>query len=481
MSNDLLLDYTALDARYTHGKFRFITGDNSASPRVINDPADTRIDDIRAYQDVDPVLFSYLNGGDPRALLCNIDTPMTGTPPYTSTGKYTVCVPAIPSGSSAYTWSYPGTAAVPLAKDIALKDGGGNDVAGNPHGFVQIGNFLYIVDYDSANIYILDIAVFEAVAVGGTYTPRITSAASLLPSTAGIYNHGEALIYLTTSGEDPVVYLYALFSSATVNNYGYPDVYSTSTIVRYEVDTDTGALSNPVSVEVGKSATALIPATVSGTPYIFVPAVGGVMQYGTTIGPDSMLSVVDAFTNFAASSTAPIALTGDASSSTSASSTYDIYGIASSADGANVYLLTVTFDEYYVPFWRLYKTDAAYLQGLSKTTPAGTALSQATGLSAAESGHGGGNYWEVLYENSAGRLWFLKGSPIRVSDGANYATVLKTVDYSGTLYDSTFNVNSADLIGETIYQGASVNTRLGTTRTKAKAVQAAAAAVEEEK
>jgi hypothetical protein len=108
----LLLDYTALDAAYTHGKFRYISGDNSATPPAIGDPADTRIDDIRAYLDTDPVLFSYLNGTAPRALLVNIATNFsTGT----SQGKYTACVPSL--SGSIIGWDY-------------LKDSGGGESGG---------------------------------------------------------------------------------------------------------------------------------------------------------------------------------------------------------------------------------------------------------------------------------------------------------------------------------------------------------------
>jgi hypothetical protein len=93
-----------------------------------------------------------------------------------------------------------------------------------------------------------------------------------------------------------------------------------------------------------------------------------------------------------------------------------------------------------------------------------------------DSGIGSKGYdWNLMYENadpaSKGRLWFIKGTPIQVSQGSDYNT--KLVFDMGALYPpnssdpldtiSYKNVNSADLIGEMIYQyskGRSIDTRL---------------------
>jgi hypothetical protein len=83
--------------------------------------------------------------------------------------------------------------------------------------------------------------------------------------------------------------------------------------------------------------------------------------------------------------------------------------------------------------------------------------------------------WQLIYENatpaSKGRLWFVKGTPIQASQGDDYDT--KLVFDTGALYPSNSsdpldaisykNVNSADFIGEMIYQhgkGHSIDTRL---------------------
>jgi hypothetical protein len=273
-------------------------------------------------------------------------------------------------------------------------------------------------------------------------------------------------------------YLYALFTSVDSNGD-----YLASTILRYMVNTTSGTLGTPLAVRVGKNAMSLVPAVFSGTIYLLVPAVGGSQQANQTNSTDSNLCSVDAFGAFTA---ANIRFTGDASPTVTQNGNYDIRGVAVSADGSNAYLLAVTYDANYKACWRVYNMDLAgiLLHGDSSKTI--KTMINAHLLASRDSGFGDpGYYWEVLYDNtvSGGRLWFLKGSPIRVSTGGSYNMALKQISYGGSLCDSAFNVNSADLIGEMIYQaaqGAVVNTRLGTARHLARAVQAAKAATEEE-
>jgi hypothetical protein len=471
-----------LDARYTHGKFRFVSGDNGAAPPTINDPADTGLQDIDPLTDEDPELFSYLNGSNPRAMLVNITTDFS-TKPATSKGKYTACVPS--ASGTTFVWDYlkdPNDN--PLAKDIALKYGSG-DVAGNPYGIVNPGNwnYLYIVGYDEAKIYQIDRSAFEGTAESGALAVRLAiDVSSYLPNTPGLYHHGAALITLNAGS---VRYIYALFTSATIDSAGYPDEYKESTVLRYRVNSDGSVLSTPAVVRVGKNATALIPVSSGGTVSILVPAIGGKQNYGSTNGTNSNLTQINAF---GASLTASTRITGDTPSDPplSANDNYDIRGVAVSTGGDNAYLLTVTYDANYLACWKLYTMNLAGI--LTHEGDKNISALITAGLLAPvnDSGFGvSGNYWEILYDNtvSGGRLWFLKGTPIRVSAGGNYASQLKLVDkpYDGS---TVGNVNSADLIGEMLYQaaqGAALNTRLGTTRHLAKAVRAAKAAAEEEK
>jgi hypothetical protein len=118
-----------------------------------------------------------------------------------------------------------------------------------------------------------------------------------------------------------------------------------------------------------------------------------------------------------------------------------------------------------------------------------------------DSGYGSfGADWQLLYENNStpanGRLWFVRGTPIRISVGSDYNNVSARLFDGGALYvlptGSTLsfptgvNVNSADLIGEMIYQsqkGASIDTRLikGSVEKRAAKAAALAEAEEEEK
>jgi hypothetical protein len=479
----LLFDYTVLDSGYTHGKFQFITGDDGAPAANLDDPADTRIDDIGPYADMDPVVFSYMDGTDqtvPRVLLCNVTTNFS-TSPATSTGKYSVCVPtSTPDtknpGSFIWTWAITGY------KDLQLVDSNGDPVLGNPYGVAQVGNFLYLVEYDTANIYTLNITNFESASgpnypVNGQYD---ASGDFLTPPTVGTdYAHGAAILILTNGGE---TYLYALFTVAQNGSGGYPESYSPSALVQYQVNTTTGALTFLAATEVGANATALVPAPnssptipVQDAMAILVPAIGGVQGPAVTQGTASSLSVVPAFATLGAAPTAPVAFTGDPIPSPAIfpAGNYDIKSMAVSDDGNYAYLLTATYSSGYLYNWGLFQTTAAKIiaaatatQTLSAAVTAGTLVNLD---STADIANGDpGVEWELQYENAAsptiGRLWFVKGSPIRISMGNSYsAFTLFNAGSEGPLYSPAFNVNSADLIGETIYaaaQGVSKDTRL---------------------
>jgi hypothetical protein len=487
---NLLFDYAVMDAGYTHGKVQSISG-SAGAPSGLKDPEDTRIDDIAPYTDTDPEVFSYMDGTSqttPRLLLCNVTTNYA-TNPATSTGKYSAYTPVTsPTSSRDWNWNLVGI------KDIQLVDSNGNPVAGNPYGIVQAGNFLYIIEYDTGKIYTLNITNFEG-ATGPTYTVAGITDASVdfvTPPGSGDFVHGSAILSLTDD-ESGTTYLYGLFAVAQyANGSSIPTSYSASALVQYQVDPDTGALSNPVAVEVGPNATALVPAPNANPEEthdamaILVPAIGAPQQYGTTNGTASVLSVVQAFASF--SSTPVTAFTGDTAGAVTAAGTYDIKGVTVSADGAYVYLLTVTNSATYTTFWRLYQTTAAKILGITSSETLSAAVTNSD-LAVLDSTAGGSNgdpgyYWEVQYENNAaaadGRLWFVKGSPIRISLGSSYGTFkLFDAGSGGPLYSPSFNVNSADLIGETIYaasQNISKDTRLLKGNVAAQAAQAAAAA-----
>jgi hypothetical protein len=240
---------------------------------------------------------------------------------------------------------------------------------------------------------------------------------------------------------------------------------------------------------VGKNAMGMVPVQ-GGTPtglFIAVPCLGGKYQYGTTNGTDSVLFRVDDI--FDPSMTATAAITGVADTVPD-SATCDIKSVAFSENGLYGYLLCLTYDANYAPCWKIYKTTAADIltaANVSIGNP-GSVLTYITGQDSAT-----GNDWELLYENAAdpanGRLWFVQGTVIEVSKG-DYSDPLPPPPHDFEyLYDVSARgyVNSADLIGEMIYQygkGHSIDTRLIKGKTAAKiaraAARAAAAAPEEE-
>jgi hypothetical protein len=239
---------------------------------------------------------------------------------------------------------------------------------------------------------------------------------------------------------------------------------------------------------VGKNAMGMVPVQ-GGTPtglFIAVPCLGGTYQYGTTNGAESALYKV---TGIFASMVAAPAIIGEADTAPDGT-TYDIKSVAFSEDGLYGYLLCLTYTSLPdpQPCWKIYQTTATKILSASGITISAavtaTILDSLTGQDSAT-----GNDWELLYENDTvpanGRLWFVQGTVIQVSKGNDYS-VKKTFVY---LYDVSARgyVNSADLIGEMIYQygkGHSIDTRLIKGKAAAKvarvAARAAAAAPEEE-
>ncbi|MDR1248309.1 MAG: hypothetical protein LBK63_03305 [Treponema sp.] len=350
----------------------------------------------------------------------------------------------------------------------------------------------------------VDIAAFESSGkpnydlAANTHTvfPEDITDAKIFPVPAGggYSARGAALIALTDTRAKPVTYLYAAYTILSVAAPGKPTIYDNSVIVRFKADPATGALTEGTYVTAGKNIQSLTP--VYGGPngmVILAPCIGGPQNFGSTNGVESTLHRIPAFDNFT-NDNSIAAFTGDQSIALTLAGSCDIKSIAASEDGL-VYLLTETEDDSFNTWWKLYKTTVdAVLNN------AGTELTDAINsnvLEPLDSGVGSKGFeWQLMYENavpaSNGRLWFVKGTPIQVSQGNNYNA--KLLFDTGTLYPpnssdpldsiSYKNVNSADLIGEMIYQynkGHSIDTRLIKGKgAAAKVAQSGAAAEEEE-
>jgi hypothetical protein len=471
----LLLDYTVLDEEYENGKFWFFQGEDGR-PTDVELPKDTGLAGPIGPMDSDPVVHSYMGGadqGEARALVSVIsnDQPQ-------ETAKYSVCVPATPGAPVVWTAGGPqGVRFVSSGKPPV-------PIVGNPYGVAQVGKHLYFVDYDTTDIYMIDIAIFEASGkpnydlAANTYTifpDDITNAKIFpIPAAGGYSARGAALITLTDARAEPVAWLYAAYNILSVATPGQPTVYDNSVVVRFKVDPATGALTEGTYITVGKNVQGLIP--VYGGPdgiALLIPCIGGPQNFGSTNGAESALRRVPAFDSFTDDNSIA-AFTGDRSSAALAlAGSWDIKSAAASEDGL-VYLLTETEDEDFNTWWKLYKTTVAAV-----LDSAGVEILEAVNsdvLTQIDSGVGSKGFeWHLMYENavpaSNGRLWFVKGTPIQVSQGEDYNT--KLLFDTGALYPSNSsdpldsisykNVNSADLIGEMIYQhnkGHSVDTRL---------------------
>jgi hypothetical protein len=488
---DLLLNYIIVNpTNYKDDKFRCFTG-GIGGPQYVNDPVDTGLGFIKPT-DEDVLVFSFMNGAQPLALACVVDTDLAAGGTGRSTGRYFVCKPEIVNNVLTWTLVAGGTNGITLK---IVKEEEEEEVAGNPHGVGQFGSDLALVDYDvddgnATNIYTVGISALLAAGGGGDVTvdaTQITAGLPLPPRTPGqgeVFKvHGNGLAILTdNSGNNPVTCLYAQFNGVIEDATTHmPIEYGNGAVVRLLASN----LSQQTSVPVGKNAMGLVPLPIpapGGTTTglaLAVPCYGGVYQYGATNGADSKLYRID---DIFGTMTATAAIVGE-DSDVPTEATRDFKSVTFSEDGLFGYVLTITYDTNGFACWKIYQTTAANIlgaNGLSITA----AINKNLLVFLEGSDQGNGSDWEVLYENAAnsvdGRLWFVKGSTIRVSQGSLYSVSREFVK----LYDDEVDpikvgyINSADLIGEMIYQygkGHSIETRLIKGKTVAKIARAAAA------
>jgi hypothetical protein len=343
-----------------------------------------------------------------------------------------------------------------LADNITIVEtSGGLSVANNPHGLAQVGDFLYLIDYEAQKIYILGADELNGLAAGSPHTlvnkPFDVGAAAGLTSDA----KGQAIIALN---DGTTTYLYALY----IDNNAAGTVYGPSILVRLTVDTDStsptyGELTYLDQVDVGLNAQEIIPVTeTGGNITLLIPAIGGMQQAGTTNLDASVINSVEPFVAAGALS-ASVLLQGDNPTPTPA--TYDLRAIAAPSrpdSNGNVYVLTGTYDNDYNQDFRLYKSTVALLLSAGSTYLSDavahdllTEVDYAKGMI--------GYFWDILYENAAGpdgdRLWFLRGAPILVSRAAAYGArslYFGTGTAAGQIGGQV--INSADLTAETVAQ-----------------------------
>jgi hypothetical protein len=417
----------------------------------------------------------------------------------TSTGLYFVCQPTFNATSGSFGWAViaGGTAGISLG----IPDPGTGDftaVAGDPHGVAQTGTDLNILGYDSPDLYTVSIAALKGMTAGGDLVVTVTTIdPAFLPQDPGNLTaeqefkvHGNGLMALTDEVSEDA-FLYAQYNGAIENVETHiPEGYTNSTVVRLTED-----LAEQTFAVAGKNAMGMVPLpNRAGRLNIAIPCQGNIMHYGATNGMDSSLYRIGDL--FASSMASVPALIGDWSTALTPEGTRDFKSVTFSDDGLFGYVLCVTYNSSGMACWKLYQTTAANILG-AFNMPISTAIDK--NLLVPLDGEDGvaGSDWEVLYENAAlarqGRLWFVRGTTIQVSQGNLYSN--QKLFSPTEVYGSSGGgyINSADLIREMIYQyekGHSINTNLIKHRTAAKlakvgtaklaAVRAVAAPEEEE-
>jgi hypothetical protein len=497
MAKMQLLTYTVMPGDYDagNGKLMNVKGLEdavAATPSVagsvgtVDDPTQSGITIDPSKHD--PVVFSFVydNGGtnELRMLLATIVTPVFGQPS-------TECRYTLLKMNTNGDWTALGTKIQLVAANMTTP------WAKNPHGVAQIGNMLYILDYDTQMIYLLGGNELNGKTTGSSYNPDYApfnlGSAATLPVNA----RAQALIALNNS-------LFALYLNCTANaETHYPGI-----LVRVTVSgTNKEILTYDTKTTVGNNPQMIIPINpTSGSPILLIPAIGG-KQHNESAGNYGVSNItkVPAVGTWPAS--APAILVSNAPASVpippvgappAVSYTLDIQAIAASEEvGANgiVYILSGIYngmgDNYEPKTFMLWKTTVGNLNTLTPNTS--VLIAYSTGkLSWADDGVVPGYFWDIFYENKGGggvgRLWFLKGSPIIVSEAADYNAGSKFFD-RGALPGQIGgeNVNSVDLTAETARQvQAQVSLRRGLRAHKpssirtTKAAPTVAAAEEEE-
>lgn len=430
----------------------------------------------------DPVVFSYVYGSSARVLM----------------GKNTTSAGTLPSATTYTLLALPATVGAPwptaLATNITLVDENSNPVATNPHGVAQVGDWLYIVNYDSQKITRLGTNELSGLTPSSTH-PVDEEPFDLSPGTdADLPDNCRGQGIIALKGGDGIDYLFALY----IRNNPQATQYNPSILVKMAVKSD-GSLEYKDQISVGMNATEIIPVDGGvGGVTLLIPAMGGPQQAGTTNGANSKITAVPAF---ASTFTATDLLIGDASAS---AGTFDLREIAAPMPGSGidaVFIMTGTYDASYNQNWTLYWTSISKLLGF-KNTPISTAAGGTNpALITVDGGIGSpGYYWSILWENGDAnnqpRFWGLRGSPILATLATDYNS--PTASQADPTKYKFFevgtdpgqiggqNVNSADLIAETLRQAAAGVSLKRALRGRIDpqvraAIQKAAAAAEEER
>jgi hypothetical protein len=451
--NEVLLSYVGMDIGYNQGKLMYLGGlEDAALGNIgtVNSPVQAQGVTIPPAIP-DPVLFSYTfaNGTDPisRVLLVNIIS--KGGQPSTCT--FNVLVPSA------------GGAWVTKSANFTLNYGG-NVVAFNPHGLAEWGDLVYLVDYESQQILIVEKKALDS--VSGTVLTLSFQPFDLSGTLRDTDAKGQAIIALNGK-------LFALYLSTNAGATAYKD----SQLVRMSITSSPPLIVDTKTV-VGLNAQAIIPVDDGNAVQLLIPAIGGPQNLsGQTNQTASDIRYVPALAA-SWSDPAPAKVTGDATATPLLS--YDIHAVAAAMrDGDSaLYILTQIYDNSSsTALWRIYRTSVGEFLRIKDGTPlsqarALTVVDQGTVTSDSSWGVPFGIYqWDMLYEqvpdnqdDEGDRLWVAMGTPILVTGGA-YENMIGDPAYGsptgvfqnvyiqyGFIGGDNVNMGAFDLTIETLHQ-----------------------------
>ncbi|WP_312517046.1 hypothetical protein [Anaerospora sp.] len=373
-ATDNLFGYTVVDAGYSQGLAGVINGDRTAAPTTFT--SSTKVTGLNS----DPALFNFFQGTESRLVLRQYNV---ANPANLIANKILDPVASTWTSLATPTW----------------------DAVRNLHAVATKGNYLYATGYDLAKIAVVNMNSSYAQTTSYQFPTAWTSIpTSVVPAGASV--HGEGL---TVVGNN----LYALF---TVNPSGSYSVYSDSVVVKFSINSISGALNYVNYITVGKNAFTLD----HYNNKLYVCGLGGTQNAGSA-NADTRMDIIDLTSFTKTTVTKTSSMTGD-------------FRDITIVDANNAYVFLGNYDASF----------ANMVGGVYRTTVANLASpSLWTKVSDVNSA---GYLWGIYADSN--RFWFVKGNQIDIYPGlptSTSDTAAKTFTPTQLGY-SGGNLNSAIIL-----------------------------------
>ena len=446
--NRIIITYTGFGPLYTEGQVIQIAGRENSGPTDLGTiVAPMPAEDVHIDPTVpDMAVFSYTDtrGGKVRLRIIVVKIWSQGGV-IPSICKFSVYVPAVDGN-----W-------ISRTEDVTLvAPGTTTAVVFNPHSIVETEDNLYIIDYETRKITIVNKYVLEGAGDGTNL--EVTSFDQTANLEDDLEARGQAAIIMGSV-------LYALYISNDTDATNLS--YKKSRLLRFTINAN-GTLTRTARTRVGKNAQSIIPVINNDVVWLLIPALGGEQFFtGQTNGKDSNICVVQADGTW--STNAPAKITGDEYTSSGATAFNIIaVGAAMRSGQSWLYILTQVYNSADNAFWQLYRTRVAdFLNIQNSPTLSGSGIPTAdSGIVDAPSTiiyntptvHSF-YFWDLVYEQSVSndededRLWIELGSPLLVTKPNNYSSPCKPNGPFMVFYCiGGVNVNWMDVTIETTHQ-----------------------------